>query len=213
MGLIDDIQTYTNREPRVHPNGFMQFDLDQPTDTNDGHSGGTKRLHIWHPDLPRQKTRSSIHDHVFNMESVILHGKLRQVLFSPRLERYPGGYTHEVLLPDYESTSSQLRKTGVFVRLLSQDDLTYWPRQSYTQTAFTFHDTRVADDEVTATIMTKKKIYPNSTPRVLLPVTAGEPDNDFDRHTAMPTDRLWEIMDATFHEMSGWAIHQIREQL
>src|SRR5271166_2045360 len=59
----------SGRIPRVHPNGFIQLDL------NEEH---TLRLHVWPLiELPgRQKTNHPIHDHSFDMASTVLTGKL-----------------------------------------------------------------------------------------------------------------------------------------
>src|SRR5579859_4023793 len=62
-----------NRRPRLHPNGFIQLDLAKDASV---------RLHVWPAvPLPAQKTRHPIHDHVFDMESTILCGHLRNVLY------------------------------------------------------------------------------------------------------------------------------------
>src|SRR3546814_5268128 len=58
--------------PRVHGNGFIQLDL-----TERG------RLHIWgDPRIPRQKTATPIHDHVFGFESTVVVGRLVNLVFS-----------------------------------------------------------------------------------------------------------------------------------
>ena len=58
-------------EPRVHGNGFIQCDLPH-----------RKRLHIWgHPAIPRQKVSSPIHDHVFSFASIVLVGRLVNIVY------------------------------------------------------------------------------------------------------------------------------------
>src|SRR3546814_6146607 len=57
--------------PRVHGNGFIQLDL-----TERG------RLHIWGaPRIPRQKTATPIHDHVFGFESTVAVGRPVNLVF------------------------------------------------------------------------------------------------------------------------------------
>lgn len=55
------------KEARLHGNGFLQVDILPQW-----------RLHVFHNDLIPygQKVRTTVHDHVFNMKSYILHGSL-----------------------------------------------------------------------------------------------------------------------------------------
>jgi hypothetical protein len=206
--LIEQLRE-TGREPRVHPNGFIQFDLDAPVETNSGHSGGHTRLHFWTHHLPRQEVRTSVHDHVFDMESLILSGRLIQVTFRTELQCYPEEWTHEVLLPDYSTSSSTLHKTGVKLQLRQLVSKPMWLGQSYTQPAFTFHDSILPPHEMAITLMRKTQVY-EGIPRVLLPLDgADEPDNSFDRSEALPTESLWNIMETMLedlHEKSASAI-------
>lgn len=189
-----------NRNPRVHPNGFIQLDLDKPVETNSGHSGGHTRLHIWTDKLPRQKTRTAIHDHVFDMSSYILLGTLDQQRVKVGLNAGDHGFTHEILLPDYRTSSSQLNQTGVFCVVHGNWHKVVFSGQSYTQPAFTFHES-VPKSATVATVMRKTKVH-EGVPRVLMPLEAEEPDNEFDRHTAAPVQLLWEIIEDAVDRMA-----------
>src|SRR4051812_11171605 len=70
--IIEGLRKY-NKQPRVHPNGFIQVDINE-----------AERLHCWHPKLPyRQKTYHPIHNHIFTFDSVILTGRLINVRYEP----------------------------------------------------------------------------------------------------------------------------------
>jgi hypothetical protein len=182
--IIDKLQK-TGYVPRVHPNGFLQLDLNDE---------GTRRLHIWDLRLPRQDVRTSIHDHIFDMSSRVLVGILNQVRIIFTLEHW-GHPTHEVYMAQYtERSSSQLMPTGVKVRRTTHRIESVQAGHTYGQTAFSFHDSEPATD-VVATIMTKMKRYDGS-PRVMVPVGL-EPHNEFDRKAAADTDLLWTIVEET----------------
>ena len=71
--LVSRIRVDYNK-PRVHPNGFIQLDLNQDA---------SMRLHVW-PDeseghVPCQETKTTIHDHKFDMQSMIVYGSLKQL--------------------------------------------------------------------------------------------------------------------------------------
>jgi hypothetical protein len=73
--LWDEIETARRegRQPRVHPNGFLQLDL-EPDKMSDGRHIAKRRLHIFDDRLPRQTVRTAVHDHIFDMSSFVLKG-------------------------------------------------------------------------------------------------------------------------------------------
>lgn len=196
--------------PRVHPNGFLQLDLEPvEEDWNEskkkGHSGASRRLHIWNPpgfELPHQGTINEIHDHVFDMHSEIICGVLFQRLF----EFMPGGIgqrrtrdlsppTHERYEAVYDKkSSSRLKATGVQGWLEMVERFPVTEGNTYTQPAFTLHDTETPLGLV-VTVMTKTEIH-DGNPSVICPIDSP-PDNDFDRATAADPDYLWEAIEAS----------------
>lgn len=172
-------------KPRVHGNGFIQLDL------NDD---GTKRLHVWHEDIPRQTVPTPIHDHVFSIRSTVLTGLLiHEELVLTRgpegthwvchAEQQPGTQ-NTILVPDDEM--------GV-VGLEVAQHLRLAPGSIYTFPAWHFHQT----DHVglTATIMDKINAPAEyGRPRVLVPKDA-EPDNDFHRD-GHDEELLWRMIEA-----------------
>lgn len=180
--LVENARTLGYR-PRVHPNGFLQLNLVS--------SGGT-RLHIWHPDLPKQSVRTAVHDHVFDMESTVKKGVLDQAELHYTLE-HNGNPTAEIYMAHYtEKSQSKLEPTGVLVHLGSHRTIRVPVGESYTQSAFTFHES-VPVTDIVVTIMTKTRVFSSYQPRVLVPI--GEtPDNSFHRENASEQS-LWSIIE------------------
>lgn len=194
---IDELRA-TGRRPRVHPNGFVQFDLEEPIGNGDyskGHSGGSRRLHIW-PDndmfkVFKQASDNTWHDHVFNMRSTVLAGTLMQREYDVRLD-HCGFPTHEIWMAKYSCRhSSLLEPTGVTVCVAETEPFYIEPGGTYFQQAFTFHDTNWIG--LTVTLMEKEVVFKGN-PRVLVKVGEGV-DNDFDRE-AESEDNLWDIVAA-----------------
>lgn len=196
-------------QPRVHPNGFIQLDLEPPADERwhegkgTGTSGSGLRLHVWNPRdhaLPHQDTVNEIHDHVFGMDSLVVRGQLTQRVYefvvgsltshteraTPTSELYRAVYDKQ--------SSSRLESLGVTGILRKVIDFPVHAGQSYTQPAFTLHDT-VEGDELVVTVMRKVAIY-EGIPVVVCPIGCP-PDNDFDRATAASQDYLWSAIEAS----------------
>ncbi|HEY9713851.1 MAG TPA: hypothetical protein V6C72_10300 [Chroococcales cyanobacterium] len=156
--------------PTIHPNGFIQLKL-----TND------RRMHFWHPEIPRQKVGSPIHDHIFDMASVILLGTLfhREVHIQPDRDGY---YVIWEAVP-VRDTETELVSTGERVRADHGPEQELKPGDHYFFEAFCFHLTRDAVPAVS--IIRKRQEFEGRRPRVLVP--AGQkPDNDFTRDSFDP---------------------------
>lgn len=191
------------KNPRVHPNGFIQLDI-APTEDGwheshkRGHSGAERRLHIWNPpgiELPHQDTTNEIHDHVFDMHSEIIKGILWQVRYSLEVGGASGPDSHELYRAVYDkSSSSRLESTGVTGRLNKIGNYSVEAGLSYSQPAFTFHDTDTPRGLV-VTVMEKTQIHDGDA-HVLCRI--GEPpDNSFDRASAMPAWDIWKAIWAS----------------
>jgi hypothetical protein len=170
------------RKPRVHGNGFVQLDL------NDS---GTKRLHVWDEDIPRQTVATPIHDHVFSLRSTVLVG----TLIHEELEESPrDAGTHQTYVARQEPGT----QNTILVPEPWQCDLEVVQRlilaagSVYTFPAWKLHQTDHRD--TTMTIMSKINA-PESygRPRVLVPV-GSEPDNEFHRD-GFDEEYLWEFIE------------------
>lgn len=206
-------------QPRIHPNGFLQLDLKPPESESwhegkqAGHSGADLRLHIWNPpdhELPHQDTVNEVHDHVFDMRSTVVRGRLTQRLYEfvvggTRMVG-PGGSeahvrSHEIYRAVYDKTSSsRLEPLGVQGVLRHLTDRLVIAGEGYTQPAFTLHDSLPNDhghinSGLVVTLMEKVAVR-EGIPTVVCPI-GQPPDNDFDRATAAPQDYLWSAIEAS----------------
>ncbi len=176
----------SGRSPRVHPNGFIQLDL------NDEHS---KRLHVWPSiELPdRQKTKHPIHDHSFDMMSTVLTGKLtNETLVFLSTSDHPHVWEdHQeyrgVRIGEEETI---LEPTGNFGCICVVKQECIRAGESYRIPAKAFHNNFA--DGLTATLMVKLSSEPYN-PRILVPVGV-EPDNEFRRENTRP-EILWEQIE------------------
>jgi len=171
---------------RVHGNGFIQVDLNE-----------RKRLHVWgHPSVPRQRTDSQPHDHVFGFVSRTLAGRICNTFY--RWEPDDAG-PYQVWEPSVrEGQDTVLSPTGGRGRLLHGTSFVLDARcgnDHYRCEAGTVHETWANSPAVTVI----RKDGPTQAqgaparPRVFCRV--GEaPDNSFDRYRAMPPSLAWDAV-------------------
>lgn len=170
--------------PRVHPNGFIQLDLDE-----------RRRLHVWHPRLPyRQRTYHPIHDHVFGFKSRVFSGRLVNVNYE--IERNPASGRFFL----WQAVSTSGEESRLVQILCKPVDMAptsvqvVWPGSTYAIEPYTFHENLA--NEPTLTVIEKDGPTTHqdaeSRPRVAVPVGV-EPDNDFCRGT-VDADLLWELI-------------------
>ena len=125
MSFTDQLRAL-GRKPRVHPNGFIQLDL------NDA---GTRRLHVWRDDIPRQEQASPIHDHIFDMMSTIIKGRLVNVDY----ELVPGD-DYDIYVADYVAGGSTVTFSGKRTSLQEAARTVVEPLDTYVVPAFGFHE-------------------------------------------------------------------------
>lgn len=172
-------------EPRVHPNGFIQLDLD-----------AVHRLHVWHPRLPyRQKTYHTVHDHVFGFTSQVFSGRLVNVQYGI----LPNDLHGRHYLAQAEcSTAEETLLVGApqpqFYQLMQLEAFVVQPGEQYELEAFQFHESLA--NEPTLTIIRKDGLTAaqgNSQKPTVIIGRGVKPDNDF-RRDAVDTDVLWELI-------------------
>lgn len=190
--MTSDILRLLDRQPRVHGNGFIQLDLNQD---------GSKRLHVWHDNIPRQKVATPIHDHVFNLRSTVLCGTL--IHEELKVVSTIGTGTHRVFRAEQEegTQNTVLVPDEGEVMLDVEQRLVLNPGSIYTFPAGKLHQT----DHIglTATIMEKSfdpetEVVGYGRPRVLVPVDQ-KPDNDFKRDEFDPAT-LWPFITMALME-------------
>lgn len=178
-----DTARANRRIPRVHPNGFLQLDL------NDDKS---LRLHIWDHELPRQKTPTPIHDHEFALKSSVLLGCLVNKRFRVTQDangdykkwsvKRQAGSENTTLIPSSDTfTVAQI--TRELIR----------PGDVYTMVATEFHESGHVGR--TASIMQKLGYQAGHSASVLVPIDK-KPDNEFDREL-FDIDQLWDVVYET----------------
>ncbi len=172
--------------PRVHPNGFIQVDLDV-----------SHHLHVWHPSLPyRQKTYHPIHDHTFYFRSYVYSGRMVHVVYElkPESPGWPG--THTIWRREKQTDEETILKTRMneppVIPMYAMVDVIQ-PGMSYFFAPFKFHESLT--NEPTLTIITKKPKpwgLDGATPRILVPIGV-EPDNTFIR-ADVNRETLWKLI-------------------
>lgn len=168
-------------EPRVHGNGFLQLDLTPTT-----------RLHVWDEGLPKQTLRTSIHDHLFGINSTVICGALLHTEFDIEAVPFKNANYNVFVAEAQEGTNNTiLVPTGESVILHKVASSLMLPGTSYYFPPFKFHDTDYRYG-TTATIMEKVDKQQGQS-RVLVPL-GGTPDNDFDREGFDP-EELWPFVE------------------
>lgn len=177
------------RKPRLHPNGFVQFDLIP---------SGLARLHVWPAKpLEAQKTRHPIHDHQFDMHSIVLRGCLRNVLYEPRLlspleanlAKFPVFTLHSAeTIGPRETILKPLSVHKYGLVEVSADDVE--AGESYAMPKYVLHDS--IPHGFVATLITKHRIDAGYKPVVAVPAGV-QPDNDFRRDTT-EENVLWRLI-------------------
>jgi hypothetical protein len=194
--VISDVDgaLQAGRPPRVHGNGFIQLDLN---------ATGTRRLHVWDDDVPRQAVATPIHDHVFDLESLVLCGTLVHEELS--LVAHAAGPWHVYRARREEGTQNTTLQRPSLARfdVRTEQRLILLPGSVYRFPAERLHQTEHRG--LTATVMQKLNAPASyGEPRVLVPV-AEEPDNDFHRD-GHDTDALWVLIYAALEAADSWAL-------
>lgn len=175
--------------PRVHGNGFIQIDLDHE-----------RRLHIWgHRDIPRQRTPSPIHDHIFGFISHILVGNIANVNYELTPSDKGPWHMYNPVVRNKEDTilekmDDQRWDTKPLSTTIVDADSSILYGKVYDIAPGVFHETFAPFPAATIIFKdgrTQAQGNDSDQPRVLVPVD-DEPDNDFDRY-GFDEDMLWDI--------------------
>ena len=172
--------TPTKEQISLHGLGFIQVTLP-----------ANKRLHVWHPDLPRRSCYqySSIHNHRFSFKSTVLVGT--QVNQRYHIVMHPEG-THEAISHDgpRSEKGGRLSYPVGRVNIVKKGDVeTYTPGSWYIMPPLEYHET--PNSGIVVTLMEKLEegeIHANSI------IEHGHTfDQSFDRFQ-IPADELWQIV-------------------
>lgn len=198
--LWQEVKWHLEREStefRVHGNGFIQTDF--PSEGG----AGTRRIHVWHPSVPRQKVSTMIHDHNYSFFSRILKGKMVNItyrkghLFNNFGNSIPGCWTeYKGETRDRQDTILSKVQYSIPVNLDIVSADVYTAGDSYFFSAFDFHEIIVV--EPVLTVMTKVEVFPTQAATVLVPIEE-EPDNTFNRYTALDNETARRICLEVLH--------------
>ena len=165
---------------RLHGLGFLQLQL-----------AGNRRLHVWHPDLPKRRCFefSKVHNHRFSFTAEVLIGTQWNVRCL--VESDPNGewtkYYHEG--PRNEHGSRPWIPDGTVT--ITPGIVESIPAgSSYTSEMFEYHFTAVTGNPV-VTLLTKRE-EDKSRGAHSTCHNCAEPDVDFNG-SQLPQSRLWEI--------------------
>ena len=171
------------KEPTLHPNGFVQFDLTPDV-----------RLHIWSPRLPEaQVVKTPIHDHTFNFRSRVLCGSLHHDVYAWVPNNIDPGYTLYAAKPWLTGLDTALITLGENGDMTLLEENTFTPGGEYVFKAGWFHESYA--DGLTATVCLKTRKHLREAARVAVPF-GQEPDNDFSRYqTKENITPMFEIIE------------------
>jgi hypothetical protein len=178
------------RKPRVHPNGFVQFDIEP----------NILRLNVWPAEpIPGHPGRiHPIHNHSFDLRSKIILGKLTNDVYV--FEPAPGygdmvlhtaqrvGTHDSILIPEAKDRWGRPMSAVGYMSLIGSK--TYLPGESYTLEKHLFHDSKPKG--LTATLMMLESVSKRYAPMVAVPIGV-EPMNNFSRDD-YDEDLLWSII-------------------
>ena len=170
--------------PRVHPNGFIQLDLDNT---------GKRRLHVWRNDLPRQKVHTPVHNHRFDFTSVTIAGSLINTTFD--LLNPDQGSPHRIWQIKYADVSEETRliPTTNLIGLVATNTTLMTAGTGYEFSAGSFHESAFVHN--TVTMIKKSDPVPGIESEVLVP-QGIEPDNTFTRSQASMESLRLKIIEA-----------------
>lgn len=163
----------------LHGLGFIQVKLP-----------ANRRLHVWHPDLPRRDCfrYSAIHNHRFAFRSTVLVGQ--QLNQRCDLVIHPAG-THDVISHDGPRSVNGGRISFVAgrVNIVTRDVEEYSPGESYEMRELEYHST--PNQGVVVTLM--EKLHEGRIHACSVVERPHAFHEAFDRFQ-WPADRLWQCV-------------------
>jgi len=170
--------------PRVHPNGFLQLNLD---------GTGFWRLHVWSDELPKPRVAvpTPIHDHIYDFTSKVILGSLRHLVYE--LEEDPEGsydlYDVWAQSTKKDAPLERMDNSRYTARLIEASEI--MAGDGYSFERFRFHESESAG--LTATLFSTSDFDPTNRPRILCP-TGKTPSNTF-RRDSLELEFLWRIIE------------------
>lgn len=166
------VKNISNLECKVHPLGFYVFILGKTNDES------IIRLHIWDGTLQKQNSELEIHNHIFNMTSLILFGSLINQSYDVNESSNAEGFLYEV---DYINNNSILKKVKNNIALIVLGSEKIKTDEFYTIKKSLFHNTYI-EEKYVATIL-KTEIDINKKPLLYSKIDFDDSKIEFKRET------------------------------
>jgi hypothetical protein len=175
----------TAEQITLHGLGFIQVKLSD-----------TRRMHVWHPDLPRRACfeHSAMHNHRFSFRSTVLVGTQVNRRFNVIEWQGNGVGAYDRVSHDGPRSEKGGRLSFVdgSATVSPLPDEHYVPGQSYEMPILQYHET--PNSGVVVTLM--EKLVEGTVHASTLIKCGHTFDQDFDRFQ-LPPERLWEfVVDA-----------------
>lgn len=172
---------------RIHGNGFIQADL-----------GEDLRIHVWHPDLPKQKVSTPIHNHCFSFSSRVVVGAIEHREFEVvNVGRNAGDKVvynkYRAQHRDREDTVLVKESNAIYTAESKKKEKIVRAGKVYTFKRGAYHTTFPQFNGIAATIMERFNVGPDIQPTILCLVDE-EPDNEFHRYTIMDPVQLEKMV-------------------
>lgn len=169
--------------PRIHPNGFIQLDLDKE-----------HRLHVWPDEDLIPKNPAHIHDHTFGFESTVIKGSIAN--FDYNLLRGDAYHIYHVIPYAINQREEPMTKLSNYTYdAKSVNHSMYNEGETWYMPPFMFHD--VMWFGLAATIIKIGEVTEHTTAKVLCPIDET-PEEKFDRHNTLSTDELWAWIEKIY---------------
>jgi hypothetical protein len=158
--FVERVNTDLARAARRHPLGFLV--VSDPIDV-----GLVLRYHVWPTGwaLPEGQESGQTHDHLYELNSLVVGGSLRQRTFQAMIDVCGG---HEVLEVDYTASGSALRRTSLRARLVGETDEIFGVGTAYRLAPGTVHHVE-AVGRPSATLVLSVSVPGRTTARVFVP--------------------------------------------
>lgn len=188
--------TPTKETISLHGLGFIQLVLPEK-----------KRLHVWHPDLPRRKCyeHSAIHNHRFSFDSTVLIGVQKNARVEIELAR---DGTHDVVSHNGPRSPLGGRESYAVAtcNVIEQPVETYEAGRAYRMYIHEYHHT--PNDGVVVTLMEKGRL--ESEVHACTIIRRGFAfDQAFDRFQLSPARLFAYVVEA----LGGASVAELREEV
>ena len=178
-----------------HPYGFTVFNISALGDDV------LVRLHVW-PENRETIEDYIIHDHIYDITSVILCGSLTQTIFDRISDANP---THDLFIGTYGQDSSTISRSQFSARLTANNVECFTQQDRYSLAAGRLHSVQVPC-ELTATILVTRRSNSRSEPSIFGPRTGSDQITFYRRPVSQDEKRslIKRVFDQISSQPAEW---------